>query len=1074
MQQRMTALNQEGRTRGSNVKEYQDDDDFYSDDETESTLTTKSGRHAHHKLGQKSFIGRKFDQALNALSMILLKKPLAPKKELSARERRDLPNDYYVNPKYHENAGPGLVYYLTACIFARQVAVNDYFNYGVILTICTAGINVGVQTYTITDQGMILLLVVLDALIWIIFGVECLVKIMAEGVRPMRYFNGPEYAWNCFDFAIVVLSAPGMDQFFAGSGSIALLRLVRLARLGKLIKKIPQLQMIVQGLIGGLSSITYIIILLFLVFYLYAVIGFYLFRFNDPFHFGSLLLSLTTLFRVATLANWGDVMYLNMFGCDKYPVYYYFDNSVLARTDEYAARQQALWAWGNGTSQPTNSSDADLFAAWNTYNEVIGEPWVNENMYHCAEPAESLSVAPIYFISFVVISALVMLSLFIGAVTMSMTDSMDELSRITEEKKRMNTFEKNRKKILSLMSAVSMSDNVRSIRNKDDDGSDTGSSVKGQPNVARGAVVLRRVRKSVHMLSFGKVFKEEFAEENTSREHLEHKMKMTRALQFAMGEMAYEQRIADEEKFRQEGLDDYGLFWTYFSDVCDKAKEIREHAWFVNFVTFVIIVAGCNVGAQTDKRVTGDDAFCNREPDDDKEVCPTLENLDIVILVVFTFEMIVMILAEKFKPLRYLNDGWNVFDAFIVAASWIAFILNMGGEVAILRLLRLLRVLKLVKSLPQLAMIVNALIMGLSSIGYVGVILLLTFYVFAILGIILFADNDPWHFGTLHDAMITLFRASTLDDWAELMYLQQYNCIIFPEVYEDYPDMCDEKKANAQYYVALIYFGIFIMIAAQVLLTLFIGVISTSMDQAREAQKKDEKIELHLKACALERGLEPAQVAAFREVFEMLDLDKGGTIEEDELVIGLKAIGQEMEPYEIQELMRKVNPEGDGINVVGFIKFMCLTPKYKEGATAHRALMLWNKLNGKEKKAETKFQKWWRKFKQNFYTASYLQSLRTEAAMIIQSAWRAFVEDRHARGKDNGNTAAYDALHRRLQAAEEELIRKEKERLAEHRSTNAENRTVDDLMQQRILEEEMDRNKWGNEFTQRHKEQQQT
>ena len=67
-------------------------------------------------------------------------------------------------------------------------------------------------------------------------------------------------------------------------------------------------------------------------------------------------------------------------------------------------------------------------------------------------------------------------------------------------------------------------------------------------------------------------------------------MQMTRALQFAMGDIAYEQRIADEERFRQQGLDDHGRFWTYYSDACDKAKFVSQQSWFTNFVTFIIIV----------------------------------------------------------------------------------------------------------------------------------------------------------------------------------------------------------------------------------------------------------------------------------------------------------------------------------------------------------------------------------------------------------------------------------------------------------------------------------------------------
>tara|TARA_B110000305_G_C19343014_1_gene590145 strand:+ start:662 stop:991 length:330 start_codon:yes stop_codon:yes gene_type:complete len=72
--------------------------------------------------------------------------------------------------------------------------------------------------------------------------------------------------------------------------------------------------------------------------------------------------------------------------------------------------------------------------------------------------------------------------------------------------------------------------------------------------------------------------------------------------------------------------------------------------------------------------------------------------------------------------------------------------------------------------------IVNALLMGLTSIGFIGIILVLVFYMFAILGMILFKDNDPWHFGTLQSAMLTLFRCSTLEDWTDVMYINFFGC----------------------------------------------------------------------------------------------------------------------------------------------------------------------------------------------------------------------------------------------------------------------------------------------------------
>ena len=68
-------------------------------------------------------------------------------------------------------------------------------------------------------------------------------------------------------------------------------------------------------------------------------------------------------------------------------------------------------------------------------------------------------------------------------------------------------------------------------------------------------------------------------------------------------------------------------------------------------------------------------------------------------------------------------------------------------------------------------MIVNALLFGVSSIGFIGVILFMAFYMFAILGMILFKENDPWHFGTLNAVILSLFRCATGEDWTDVMYI---------------------------------------------------------------------------------------------------------------------------------------------------------------------------------------------------------------------------------------------------------------------------------------------------------------
>ena len=141
--------------------------------------------------------------------------------------------------------------------------------------------------------------------------------------------------------------------------------------------------------------------------------------------------------------------------------------------------------------------------------------------------------------------------------------------------------------------------------------------------------------------------------------------------------------------------------------------------------------------------------------------------------------MVIKVVAEFDKPFRYFYnngiDGWNNFDFVIVVGSLLP-TGEGGGMLVILRLLRLLRVLKLLKAFPQLQVIVKALLSGLSSISYVAMILMLFFFMMGIFFQILFMKNDPWHFGTLPNAIYTLFRASTLEDWTDIMYTNMYGC----------------------------------------------------------------------------------------------------------------------------------------------------------------------------------------------------------------------------------------------------------------------------------------------------------
>jgi len=251
-------------------------------------------------------------------------------------------------------------------------------------------------------------------------------------------------------------------------------------------------------------------------------------------------------------------------------------------------------------------------------------------------------------------------------------------------------------------------------------------------------------------------------------------------------------------------------------------KSIADAKWFQNFVTIAIIIAGLLVGIATYAE------FAAKHES-------VLEVLNLIVLNIFIIEIVVKIIAEGNKPWRYFLDAWNIFDFIIVAAAFLPF---GGSSVAILRLLRLLRVLKLIKALPKLQMLVGALLKSIPSMGYVSILLLLLFYIYAVAGVFFFGENDPTHFADLQTSMLSLFRVVTLEDWTDIMYINMYGCANYG--YDGTMDICVNSMANAAGSVT--FFVSFVLIGTMIFLNLFIGVIMNGMDESKAEMVLSDKI----------------------------------------------------------------------------------------------------------------------------------------------------------------------------------------------------------------------------------------
>lgn len=254
-------------------------------------------------------------------------------------------------------------------------------------------------------------------------------------------------------------------------------------------------------------------------------------------------------------------------------------------------------------------------------------------------------------------------------------------------------------------------------------------------------------------------------------------------------------------------------------------RRLVDSNRFQHFVTLVILLAAVLVGVET-------------YPSAVASYGHVLNALNQLVLFVFVAEVVLKMGAEGRRPWRYFLDPWNVFDFVIVALAF----LPVGSQyVTVLRLARLLRVLRLVRALPRLQILVGALLKSIPSMGYVSLLLLLIFYVYAVAGVFLFGANDPFRFGSLQIALVTLFQVATAEDWSTTLYTQMYSCT--QAGYDGREALCTAPSARP--IVAPFYFISFILIGTMVILNLFIGVIMNGMDEAhQDAAERDVRDDL--------------------------------------------------------------------------------------------------------------------------------------------------------------------------------------------------------------------------------------
>lgn len=176
---------------------------------------------------------------------------------------------------------------------------HAYFQYSIFMLIILNAIIIGFETYPDLYSTYGALFLRVDMIFLWIFTIEITLRLIGTP-HPKYFFKD---GWNVFDFIIVAAG-----HLFVGAYFVTVLRILRILRLFRTISVIPSLKRLVNALLLTLPSLGNISLLLSVIFYVFAVIGTSLFSGVAPDYFGTLDMSLITLFQVVTLESWASAV----------------------------------------------------------------------------------------------------------------------------------------------------------------------------------------------------------------------------------------------------------------------------------------------------------------------------------------------------------------------------------------------------------------------------------------------------------------------------------------------------------------------------------------------------------------------------------------------------------------------------------------------------------------------------------------------------------------------------------------------------------------------------------------------
>lgn len=233
-------------------------------------------------------------------------------------------------------------------------------------------------------------------------------------------------------------------------------------------------------------------------------------------------------------------------------------------------------------------------------------------------------------------------------------------------------------------------------------------------------------------------------------------------------------------------------------------KRLLESSLFQNGIILLIVINSLLIGLETSDYWMLHYGYF-------------IDQVDLIILGVFVVEIILKLVVYHY---RFFKNAWNVFDLMIILIS----VVPAASSFTVFRAFRILRTLRLVKNVPKLRFIIESLLKAIPSIGWIVALLLMIFYVFAVLGTNLYGEQFPVWFGSLGKSMFTLFQIMTLESWSSGI----------------------ARPVMSEVPIAALYFIVFILVATYTTLNVFIAIVVNTMNEMhhQEIMEEDSRIKL--------------------------------------------------------------------------------------------------------------------------------------------------------------------------------------------------------------------------------------